>query len=108
MASPEIRILQRVVALVTGGASGLGRATAARLVRQGAAVVIADLPSSKGSEVAEEIGEKATFVPTDVSTCLLELYASNPLSVSLNIDSGWHFHYLLLSIIFKCTPAGNL
>ena len=74
MASAEIRVLSRVVALVTGGASGLGRATAARLVRQGAAVVIADLPSSKGSEVAEEIGEKATFVPTDVSSCVLVLY----------------------------------
>ena len=67
MASSEIRVLSRVVALVTGGASGLGKATAARLVRQGAAVVIADLPSSSGAKVAEEIGERATFVPTDVS-----------------------------------------
>lgn len=67
MVSSEIRNLSRVIALVTGGASGLGRATAARLVRQGAAVVIADLPASKGSEVAGEIGEKAAFVPTDVS-----------------------------------------
>ncbi|HEX2175364.1 MAG TPA: 3-hydroxyacyl-CoA dehydrogenase [Nocardioidaceae bacterium] len=52
-------------ALVTGGASGLGLATAERLVQSGARVVIADLPSSDGKAVAERIG--ATFVPTDVT-----------------------------------------
>ena len=62
----EIRSLSKVVALVTGGASGLGRATAARLSRQGAGVVIADLPTSNGENVAKEIGGNTTFVPTDV------------------------------------------
>jgi NAD(P)-dependent dehydrogenase (short-subunit alcohol dehydrogenase family) len=52
-------------ALVTGGASGLGLATAERLVQAGARVVIADLPSSDGKAVAERIG--AVFVPTDVT-----------------------------------------
>jgi NAD(P)-dependent dehydrogenase (short-subunit alcohol dehydrogenase family) len=52
-------------ALVTGGASGLGAATAERLARGGARVVIADLRSSDGKAVAERIG--ATFVPTDVT-----------------------------------------
>jgi NAD(P)-dependent dehydrogenase (short-subunit alcohol dehydrogenase family) len=52
-------------ALVTGGASGLGLATAERLGQSGARVVIADLPSSDGKAVAERIG--ATFVPTDVT-----------------------------------------
>jgi len=52
-------------ALVTGGASGLGAATAERLARDGARVVIADLPSSDGKTVAERVG--ATFVPTDVT-----------------------------------------
>jgi NAD(P)-dependent dehydrogenase (short-subunit alcohol dehydrogenase family) len=51
-------------ALVTGGASGLGLATARRLLAAGAAVCIVDLPSSDGAAVAAEIG--ATFVPADV------------------------------------------
>ena len=86
MASSEIRILPRVVALVTGGASGLGRSTAARLVRQGAAVVIADLPSSKGLEVAKEIGEKATFVATDVSpACAISGFSSASISLEFPV-----------------------
>ena len=52
-------------ALVTGGASGLGRATAARLARAGAKVVIVDLNHKLGQEAAAEMG--ATFVPADVT-----------------------------------------
>jgi NAD(P)-dependent dehydrogenase (short-subunit alcohol dehydrogenase family) len=51
-------------ALVTGGASGLGRATAERLAAAGARVVILDLPGSDGAAVAERIGGR--FVPADV------------------------------------------
>jgi len=56
--------LSGVSALVTGGGSGLGYASAAALVARGARVVIADLPSSKGSEAAEQLG--ATFVAADI------------------------------------------
>lgn len=52
-------------ALVTGGASGLGLATARRLAAAGAHVVIVDLPSSPGAERAAELG--GTFVPADVT-----------------------------------------
>lgn len=52
-------------ALVTGGASGLGYATASRLAEAGAHVVIVDLPSSPGAERAAQIG--GTFVPADVT-----------------------------------------
>ena len=52
-------------ALVTGGASGLGFATATRLAAAGAHVVIVDLPTSPGAERAAEIG--GTFVPADVT-----------------------------------------
>ncbi len=52
-------------ALVTGGASGLGRATAEGLRAAGADVVIADLPSSPGAAVAAAIG--ARFAATDVT-----------------------------------------
>ncbi|KUO05246.1 SDR family NAD(P)-dependent oxidoreductase [Streptomyces caeruleatus] len=62
--------LTGTAALVTGGASGLGRATATELLRAGAHVVIADLPSSPGKAVAEElaaIGPTVRFVPCDVT-----------------------------------------
>ena len=52
-------------AVVTGGASGLGLATATELAGAGAQVVIADLPSSLGGERAAELG--ATFAPVDVT-----------------------------------------
>ena len=55
------------VALVTGGASGLGLATAQRLAGAGARVVLVDLPSSDGEKVAAELGERAVFAPADVT-----------------------------------------
>ena len=55
------------VALVTGGASGLGLATVTQLLADGAQVVIVDLPSSNGKAIADELGPKAHFVPTDVT-----------------------------------------
>ena len=54
------------VALVTGGASGLGLATARRLLAKGGSVVLLDLPSSAGEAVAEELGDRARFVAADV------------------------------------------
>jgi NAD(P)-dependent dehydrogenase (short-subunit alcohol dehydrogenase family) len=59
--------IQGIVAVVTGGASGLGRATVVRLAAQGAKVVIADLPNSNGEAVASEIGRDVRFVPADVT-----------------------------------------
>lgn len=52
-------------ALVTGGASGLGRATARRLAAAGAHVTIVDLPASAGEQVAAELG--GAFAPADVT-----------------------------------------
>ena len=58
----------RLVAFVTGGASGLGRATALRLAKNGAKVIVADLPGSPGEQVVDEIGGgSAIFCPTDVT-----------------------------------------
>lgn len=59
---------QNLVTLVTGGASGLGRATANRMSKKGAQVVFCDLPTSKGEEVANEIGENVTYIPADVTS----------------------------------------
>jgi NAD(P)-dependent dehydrogenase (short-subunit alcohol dehydrogenase family) len=59
--------LAGAVALVTGGASGLGLATARELGRAGASVVLLDLPSSRGEQAATELSGDALFVPTDVT-----------------------------------------
>lgn len=57
------------VAIVTGGASGLGRGVAEHFVRRGAKVVIADLPSSNTEEIISSLGsDNALFVPTDVTS----------------------------------------
>ena len=55
------------VALVTGGASGLGGATVKALHDAGASVVIVDLSSSDGEVVAKDLGERAAFAPADVT-----------------------------------------
>ena len=55
------------VALVTGGASGLGRATVEELVGAGARVVVADLAGSPGQALADALGDAVRFVPTDVT-----------------------------------------
>ncbi|MGA3279515.1 MAG: 3-hydroxyacyl-CoA dehydrogenase [Smithella sp.] len=57
-----------VVALVTGGASGLGEASITELVKKGARVVIVDIDSDKGEKLAANIGAGAIFVKTDVTS----------------------------------------
>lgn len=61
-------MLQGLVGLVTGAASGLGRATAERFIRQGGKAVICDLPTSSGADLAKELGSNAIFCPVDVSS----------------------------------------
>ena len=58
--------LEGVSALVVGGASGLGEATARRLLADGAAVVIADLNAEKGGGLASKLGDRASFVEANV------------------------------------------
>ena len=55
------------VAVVTGGASGIGAATVRRLVAEGASVVIADLNASAVEQVASELGDRATPFTLDVT-----------------------------------------
>jgi len=61
-----LQINPSTVALVTGGASGLGEATTRRLHQCGSAVVIADLPASPWQAVAAELGERVRFCAADV------------------------------------------
>lgn len=59
--------LQKVVAVVTGGASGLGEATVRNIVKNGGKAVIADLQEERGQKLAEELGDQVLFVKTDVT-----------------------------------------
>jgi NAD(P)-dependent dehydrogenase (short-subunit alcohol dehydrogenase family) len=59
--------IEGAVALVTGGASGLGLATVKELHGKGAKVVIVDLPSSQGEAVAAELGDGVVFAAADVT-----------------------------------------
>ena len=56
------------VALVTGGSSGLGEATARRLHAAGASIVLADLTEERGKEIAAELGSNTRFVQCDITS----------------------------------------
>ncbi len=56
------------VAMVTGGASGLGEATVRQWVSKGGRAVIVDLNTERGEKLAAELGDTASFVPADVSS----------------------------------------
>ena len=74
-------------AVVTGGASGLGAATARRLVSVGASVVIADLNQEHGQALAVDLGERARFVATDVTD---EISVRQALSEAVDRHGGLH------------------
>ncbi|MFX1760110.1 3-hydroxyacyl-CoA dehydrogenase [Rhodococcus gordoniae] len=83
-------IINDSVAVVTGGASGLGLATVKALLNDGAQVVIIDLPSSNGETIAKELGDRVRFVAADVTdeaavTEALDVAESlGPLRVAVN------------------------
>lgn len=60
--------LENKVAIITGGAGGMGATHAKRFIKEGAKVVIADLASSNAEAFTKELGESAIFVATDVAS----------------------------------------
>ncbi|MBT8103979.1 MAG: 3-hydroxyacyl-CoA dehydrogenase [Gammaproteobacteria bacterium] len=60
--------LSSAKAVITGGASGLGLATAERIIESGGQVVILDINDKQGEAVAARLGSRASFVNTDVSS----------------------------------------
>jgi len=59
--------LQGKVAIITGGAAGIGRATAERFIEEGATVAFCDVNQEVGEATARELGEKAAFYRVDVT-----------------------------------------
>ncbi|KAJ1378362.1 Short-chain dehydrogenase/reductase SDR [Sesbania bispinosa] len=59
--------LQGKIALITGAGSGIGKATAAKFIDNGAKVIIADREKQLGQETAKELGPNATFITCDVA-----------------------------------------
>jgi NAD(P)-dependent dehydrogenase (short-subunit alcohol dehydrogenase family) len=80
--------LTGTAALVTGGASGLGLATARRLAAAGAAVTIVDLPGSDGADLAAELGGSFAAAdvtdPEQVAAAVATAAAAGPLRVVVN------------------------
>lgn len=71
--------LTETVAVVTGGASGLGEATVRNIINQGGKAVIFDLQTERGEKLAKELGENAKFVEVDVT---------NEASVNAGLDKA--------------------
>ncbi len=84
------------VALVTGGASGLGGGTVRRLAGHGAKVIIADINNSVGQALADELGANTYFLKTDVS---------DPAQVQSAIGAA-KTHFGDLDIVVNCAGIG--
>ena len=87
---------EHATALITGGASGLGLATAERLVAGGADVVLLDLPQSAGADVAARLGGAVRFSPGDVT---------DPDDVAAALDAAAAFGRPL-RVVVNCAGIG--
>src|SRR5271156_6245428 len=85
------------IALVTGGASGLGLATTVRLHEAGASVVICDLPGSNGLAVAHDLGPRVAFAPGDVTS---------PADVDAALDAAGALAGGVPRIVVNCAGIG--
>ncbi len=83
-------IVRDNVAIVTGGASGLGKATVELLIREGAKVSILDLVEEAGEKLASELGEGVLFVKADVTD-----EESVQVAVDKTVDAFGGIHFVV-------------
>jgi NAD(P)-dependent dehydrogenase (short-subunit alcohol dehydrogenase family) len=86
------------VAIVTGGANGIGRAIAEVFVEEGARVLVADIDDDAGSDLVERLGDAATFIHTDVS---------DPDSVQLAVDRAQECFGALHAMVNNAGISGS-
>ena len=89
------------VALITGGASGIGKAVAFRLADEGARVVVADIDREKGQEVAAALqarGNEALFLYVDVT---------DSRSVAACVDAAWAWRGRIDALVNAAGVAGR-
>lgn len=79
--------VENCVFLITGGASGLGAATARMVISGGGKVILADVNESAGNALAAELGEQALFICTDV---IDESSTQSAVNAALNHFGGLH------------------
>ena len=88
------------VAIVTGGASGLGEATARHLHARGATVVLFDRDVARGSAIAAELGDRAAFVPGSV-------LSEEDTNHAIEVASGLGAYRILVACAGGATGSGR-
>jgi 3-hydroxyacyl-CoA dehydrogenase / 3-hydroxy-2-methylbutyryl-CoA dehydrogenase len=90
--------IEDTVAIVTGGASGLGEGVARMVTGAGGRTAILDLPRSKGSALAEELGDGAGFFPVDVT---------NPEQTQSAVDAAVA-HFGAVTLLVSCAGVSRV
>ncbi|XP_008234979.1 PREDICTED: secoisolariciresinol dehydrogenase isoform X1 [Prunus mume] len=100
--SSQTARLEGKVALITGAASGIGKATASKFITNGAKVVIADIQQQLGQVTANELGPNATFIACDVSK---ESDISNAVDFTISKHSQLDIMYANAGVACNTPPS---
>ncbi|CAF2035020.1 unnamed protein product, partial [Brassica napus] len=96
------RKLEGKVALITGGASGIGKATAGKFISHGAKVVIADIQPQLGKETEQELGPNAAFCLCDVTK---ESDIANAVDFAVSLHTKLDIMYNNAGVPCKTAPS---
>lgn len=96
------RKLEGKVALITGGASGIGKATAGKFISHGAKVIIADIQPQIGRETEQELGPSCAYFPCDVTK---ESDIANAVDFAVSLHTKLDIMYNNAGIPCKTPPS---